>query len=165
MSKRLLLASLGMIVAFVVFAGAQSSVEKPVVQEAATHEDFPYVIDFEQGAIQFNAGDQITIGEVRGTSKDMQSGLCRISGTYSLASEKEATLAASVTARNSEDGRGPWNSAQTMSVTKGRGTFVLMLPISVQGWPHISFYANSKSIGGTYIGTEDTVLRRWWNSK
>jgi hypothetical protein len=31
--------------------------------------------------------------------------------------------------------------------------------------PHISFYANSKSIGGTYIGTEDTVLRRWWNSK
>jgi hypothetical protein len=165
MSKRILVVMLASMVSVVVFAGAKSSEQTTVARAAATHEDFPFAIDFEQGAVQFNGGDLITIEEVRSTSKDMQSGICRISGTYTLASEKEATLAASVTASHSSDGKGPWNSAQRMSITKGSGSFTLMLPISVEGWPHVSFYANSSSIGGIYIGTGDSVLRRWWSSK
>jgi hypothetical protein len=147
-------------VAALAVAGAQPSAETSVSQGAKSHEDFPFTIAFEEGAIQFDGGDKISITEVRGTSKDMQSGICRISGTYQFTSQESATLAASVTARRSADGRGPWNSAQTMSVTKGRGAFTLMLPISVKGWPHVSFYSNSKAIGGIYIGTGDGVLRK-----
>ena len=123
----------------------------------AANEDFPHVIAFEEGAVQFERGDKITITEVRSTSKDMQSGICRISGTYELASRESATLAASVTAHKAEDGRGYWNSAQRMEVTKGRGEFTLMLPISIEGWPHVSFYSETRSIGGIYLGTGESV--------
>lgn len=94
----------------------------------------------------------------------MQSGICRISGTYTLTSRDQATLAASITARDSADGWGPWNKAQTMAITKGHGTFTLYLPVSISGWPHVSFYGKWSDFGGSYIGTGDSVLRHWWGS-
>jgi hypothetical protein len=109
-------------------------------------------------------GDQITITDVRGTSADMRGGIYRISGTYTLVSREKATLAASVTARYAKDGTGPWNAAQTVTITKGTGTFTLLLPISVEGWPHVSFYGKSSDFGGSYIGTGEYVLRKWWGS-
>jgi len=145
--------------------GGRSSSEPAGGRPASpSHDAFPFRIAFERGAAKFEPGDQITITEVRGTSGDMQSGICRISGTYILASQDEATLAASVTARDPADGRGPWNRAQTMTITKGTGTFTLLLPISVDGWPHVSFYGKSSAFGGCYIGTGESVLRRWWGS-
>jgi hypothetical protein len=159
MSKRRVAATSTILGCVAVLAGAQAAVEKPAAKE---HEDFPFAIDFEQGTIEFDAGDFIIIDEVRGTSEDMESGICRISGTYRLASEESATLAASVTARRAEDGVGPWNTAQRMTIAKGEGSFVLVLPISVEGWPHVSFYNDSQSIGGVYLGAGDAVLRSSW---
>lgn len=127
---------------------------------ALLSEAFPYVIAFEQGATQFQPGDLITITEVRGTSSDMSGGIYRISGTYTLASRDSATLAAFVSASSAADGRSPVNSAQTLNVTRGSGPFTLMLPISIKGYPHVSFYADSNAIGGVYFGTGDSVLRR-----
>ena len=113
--------------------------------------------------MKFESGDQIQITEVRGTSPDMRGGIYRITGTYKLISHDKATLAASVTARRHEDGVGPWNPAQRIDVTKGTGTFTLLLPMSVDGWPHVSFY-DGESFGGNYIGTGDTTLKKWWHS-
>jgi hypothetical protein len=138
---------------------AKSASSAPVM-----HQDFPFAIPFEQGASKFEPGDQIVIAEVRGTSPDMKSGICLISGRYRLFSHDWATLAASVTAREAAQGIGPWNSAQTITINKGQGTFSLMLPISVDGWPHVSFYGKSSDFGGTYFGTGESVLRRWWGS-
>lgn len=130
-------------------------------EEKSPGSDFPFAIAFVRGLSEFRPGDAITITDVRGTSSDMQSGICRITGTYTLASEDKATLAASVTARDSADGIGPWNKAQTMDIARGHGKFTLLLPISVSGWPHVSFYGKTNSFGGVYVGTGDSVLRHW----
>jgi hypothetical protein len=154
-------------VTLVVLAGCQHVEQHAAAKNAMTRSsqtDFPYVVPFEQGAAKFESGDGITITEVRGTSPDMLGGIYRISGTYTLASHENATLAASVTAKKSEDGRGYWNKAQTTTITKGSGTFTLFLPMSIDGWPHISFYGKSSDFGGTYLGTGDSVLRKWWGS-
>ena len=141
--------------------------EQPLAQPAETQaklprqDDFPFTIGFERGLTEFESGDQITITDVSGTSDDMESGICRITGTYTLKSQDEATLAASVTARNRADGRGHWNKAQTMKITKGHGSFTLLLPVNVSGWPHVSFYGKTSSFGGVYIGTGESVLRHW----
>ena len=52
-------------------------------------------------------------------------------------------------------------------MTKGSGTFTLFLPMSCEGWPHISFYPaeSGSSFGGNYFGTGDSVLKRWWGKK
>jgi hypothetical protein len=161
MSKLTILA---VVVGLTVTADAEPLVESTPAEYAKddNNSDFPFVIKFERGAIQFNGGDNITIEEVRCTSKDLESGICRIAGSYTLASEDSATLAASVTANNANNGKGPWNSAQRTEIAKGSGKFKLYLPISVKGWPHISFYSKSNSFGGVYFGTGDSVLRRWW---
>lgn len=56
---------------------------------------------------------------------------------------------------------------QTTSVTKGEGTFTLYLPMTGDGFPHVSFYPaqGGGDIGGTYFGTGDSVLKRWWGEK
>jgi hypothetical protein len=128
----------------------------------ATSDPFPFAVPFEAGASQFDPGDRITIAEVRGTAADMAGGIYHVSGTYTLASRDSATLAASVTARDAADGKGPWNAAQRMTIKKGSGTFTLLLPVSIRGWPHVSFYGKDDAFGGVYFGTGDTVLRKWW---
>lgn len=163
MLKRIAMCSFALLVTAVAFAGDRPATRPSDAQaNASSQDDFPYVIAFEQGASKFELGDGIIITDVRGTSRDMQSGICRISGTYTLTSRDEATLAASVTAQRLADASGPWNSAQTMTIKKGHGTFTLMLPVNVRGWPHVSFYGKTADFGGTYVGSSDSVLRKWW---
>jgi hypothetical protein len=164
MFKRICIASLALVLAASVYASDRPASQRSGQAAAAMHDDFPFTVAFEQGATKFERGDEIIVTDVRGTSSDMGSGICRISGTYTLASHDRATLAGSMTARNLADGRGRWNKAQTMTIAKGHGTFTLYLPVSVDGWPHISFYGESSDFGGSYIGTGDSVLRHWWGS-
>ena len=128
----------------------------------AAGDPFPFAVPFEVGASRFPPGDRITVTEIRGTTADMAGGVYRISGTYRLASHETATLAGSVTARDAADGKGPWNAAQRTTVRQGSGTFTLVWPIGIRGWPHVSFYGPDDAFGGVYIGTGDSVLRKWW---
>jgi hypothetical protein len=90
-----------------------------------------------------------------------------IKGSYSLASRDRAMVAAFTTARSAADGKGPYLKVQTTLVDRGNGTFTLFLPMSSEGWPHVSFYpANGGGdFGGNYFGTGDSVLKEWWGSK
>jgi hypothetical protein len=165
MRLRFLTASFALLTVIVGCVGTTPTEQgKSAPPAASMQQEFPFAIPFEQGASKFAPGDQIVITDVRGTSADMKSGICVISGTYTLSSRDRATLAASVTAREAAQGVGPWNSAQTITVNKGHGNFTLMLPISSDGWPHVSFYGSFSDFGGTYIGTGDSVLRHWWGS-
>jgi hypothetical protein len=132
---------------------------RPAATQAAGGSDFPFVVAFEKGRAAFEKGDAITITEVRGTSAGMGGGIYRISGTYTLASRGQAALAASVAAKRMEDAKGAWNPAQKVEVARGTGTFVLLLPVSVEGYPHVSFYAGGGDFGGVYVGTGGTVLK------
>ena len=150
-------------------AGPQSKAPAaPAGKLATTTSEFPYVVEFEQGATRFLKGDKITILEVRGTAETFAPGnIYWIKGTYTLASRDQATLAAYTTARNTAEGRSRSYQAQMTIVTKGDGTFTLFLPMLYAGWPHVSFYpANGGGdFGGNYFGTGDSVLKQWWGSK
>jgi beta-lactamase regulating signal transducer with metallopeptidase domain len=142
-----------------------ASVRKP---DAPATFEFPHAVRFEQGATQFMNGDKINIVEVRGTAETFRPGdVYWIRGTYTLASHERAMLAAYTTARNAADGRGPSSKIQSTVVNHGNGTFTLILPMSCQGWPHVSFYPaeGGEGFGGNYFGTGDSVLKRWWGSK
>ena len=136
--------------------------------EAPRTSEFPYVLDFEQGATRFLEGDKITILEVRGTADTMTPGnIYWIKGSYSLASRDRAMVAAFTTARSAADGKGPYLKVQTTLVNRGDGTFTLFLPMAYKGWPHVSFYPadEGEGFGGNYFGTGDSVLKEWWGSK
>lgn len=135
---------------------------------SAGSSEFPYAVKFEQGATRFLEGDRITILEVRGTSETMARGhIYWIRGTFTLASHDRATLAAYTTARSAAEGTGTPFKAQMTAVGQGSGTFTLFLPMSCDGWPHISFYPThgGSDFGGNYFGTGDSVLKEWWGSK
>jgi hypothetical protein len=135
---------------------------------AAEASEFPYRVEFEQGASRFENGDKITIVQVRGTADTFAPGnIYCIYGRYKLASHDRAQLAAYTTAMNSSDGTGYSFRVQTMPIDRGEGTFALFLPMSCQGWPHVSFYSADagEGFGGIYFGTGDSVLRKWWDSK
>ena len=113
-------------------------------------------------------GDKITIVKVRGTADTFTPGhIYLIEGTYVLASHDRATLYADTTARNEADGRSIPYKVQSTKVTRGTGAFTLFLPMRCSGWPHVSFYptAGGEGFGGTYFGTGDSVLKRWWGSE
>lgn len=128
--------------------------------------EFPYAVEFEQGATRFEEGDDIEILEIRGTADKFTPGhIYWIRGRYKLASHKKALLAAYVTAMDAENGTSQPFKAQQSYVDEGDGTFTLFLPMPYRGWPHVSFYADGSGFGGNYFGTGDSVLRRWWGSK
>jgi beta-lactamase regulating signal transducer with metallopeptidase domain len=132
-----------------------------------TTSELPYAVRFEQGATRFLNGDKITILEVRGTADTFAPGnIYWIKGTYTLASHDRAMLAAYTTAKDAKNGTGGYLKVQTNIVARGQGTFTLYLPLSYQGWPHVSFYPadGGDGFGGNYFGTGDSVLRRWWGS-
>ncbi len=129
--------------------------------------EFPYAVRFQQGATQFLNGDEITITEVRGTADAFSAGnIYCIKGTYTLASHNKAMLAAFLTAKEAKDGKGRYLKVQTTMVDRGSGTFTVFLPMSTQGWPHVSFYPadGGGSFGGNYFGTGEWVLKQWWGS-
>lgn len=128
--------------------------------------EFPYAVNFEQGATQFAEGDNITILEVRGTAETFKPGhIYWIRGTYKLASHKKAMLAAYTTAMDAENATSQPFQVQHAYVDQGEGTFTLFLPMSCRGWPHVSLYADGGSFSGNYFGTGDSVLKRWWGSE
>ena len=142
----------------------------PVAATAATAAEsisIPEVVPFEQGTTKFIDGDRISITEVRGTEDVIRPGnIYCIKGTYTLASHEQAVLAAYVTAMNAGEGRSGTLKVQKMTVNKGEGTFMLFLPMTIRGWPHVSFYSveTGENLGGNYFGTGDCVLRQWWRA-
>lgn len=137
--------------------------ERPKDQAAS---EFPYEVDFEQGATQFAEGDNISILEVRGTAETFMPGhIYWIRGKYKLASHKRAMLAAYTTAMDAENAISQPFQAQSTYIDEGHGAFTLFLPMSCRGWPHVSFYGDGESFSGNYFGTGDSVLRRWWGSQ
>jgi hypothetical protein len=142
-----------------------SSARRP---DNPTTSEFPYAVQFEQGATRFLNGDEIAIGEVRGTAETFTpDNIFWIKGTYKLASHDRAMLAAYTTAMDAENGKSTPLKVQTTVVNQGNGTFTLFLPMSCRGWPHVSFYPaeGGGDFGGNYFGTGDSVLKRWWGSK
>jgi beta-lactamase regulating signal transducer with metallopeptidase domain len=130
--------------------------------------EFPYTVKFEQGATQFLSGDKITITEVRGTAATFKPGdIYWIKGTYALASHDKAMLLAGTTASESKFGTGNTYTVQQAVIGRGSGTFTLFLPMSCQGWPHVSFYpaGGGEGFGGSYFGTGEFVLKKWWGSR
>ncbi|MEM9368922.1 MAG: M56 family metallopeptidase [Planctomycetota bacterium] len=137
----------------------------PSHQPTVDTADLPHTVAFEQGATRFLDGDEIAIHEVRGTAKTFERGhIYRIKGTYKLASHDKATIAAYTTATNASEGRSRSMKVQHLSVDQGTGDFTLFLPMSVQGWPHVSFYPQDggEGFGGNYFGTGEYVLKQWW---
>lgn len=130
--------------------------------------EFPYAVQFEQGATRFEAGDEITIEEVRGTADTFQPGnIYWIKGTYKLTSRDRAALSVYTTAQEAKDAWSTPLKVQTAHVERGSGSFTLFLPMLCRGWPHVSFYPaeGGSSFGGNYIGTGETVLKKWWGEK
>jgi hypothetical protein len=124
-------------------------------------------VPFELGAARFADGDQIQIEEIHGTSGKFEPGnIYWIKGTYTLSSHDKASLAAFTTAKEAKDGTGPIWKVQTVVVKRGSGTFTLLLPMSCEGWPHVSFYTDGggEGFGGVYFGTGDSVLTKWWDN-
>jgi beta-lactamase regulating signal transducer with metallopeptidase domain len=129
--------------------------------------EFPHLVRFEQGASRFLAGDEIKVLEVRGTAKTFEPGnKYWIRGTYVLHSHEKAQLSAYTTAKDAANATSPTQESQTQLVDRGSGNFVLVLPMSYRGWPHVSFYPadGGDGFGGTYFGTDDSVLKKWWDS-
>jgi beta-lactamase regulating signal transducer with metallopeptidase domain len=131
--------------------------------EVPTASEFPYTVRFQKGASRFLDGDQITVREIRGTSRAFEPGnIYRIKGTYTLASHDRAQLSAFTTAKEAKEGTGPVWKIQTTTVDRGTGTFELLFPMKVRGWPHLSFYppgSAADSFGSIYFGTGDSVLQ------
>ncbi|HTQ39819.1 MAG TPA: hypothetical protein VMJ32_12390 [Pirellulales bacterium] len=142
------------------------SAASPGVTPSASDSAFPYVLHFEQGATKFLDGDNITIIEVRGTADTFKSGqIYWVKGAYTLGSHDKAMLAAYTTAKESKDGYGKTFTVQQTDVAKGSGTFTLFLPMSCEGWPHVSMYGDGESFSGNYFGTGESVLRQWWGEE
>ncbi len=130
--------------------------------------EYSHVLKFEQGAARFLDGDRITVKEIRGTSDTFApDNFYQITGTYSLVSHDRATLAAYTTAKDAAHGRSIPSKVQSTRVNRGDGTFTLVLPMTHTGWPHVSFYPDDggSGFGGTYFGTGESVLKRWWGEK
>jgi hypothetical protein len=130
----------------------------PVTTAERTERALP----FEQGRSEFLEGDDITITKVTGDTDEISVGhTYRIEGTYRLASHERAKLAVFTTAKRATDGRQQTQKTQTTIVNRGSGKFTVLLPMSVEGWPHISFYParGGDGFGCRYFGTGATVLK------
>lgn len=139
--------------------GAQPPVILPALTPAPVSE-LTHVVQFQLGQSQFLPGDKITITEVRATSDHFEvDGTYQVTGTYTLASHDSATLALSVTAKDPKNAWGNWGTKQAITIHKGSGTFTLTERMPCEGGPHISFYADSGTIGGVYFGTGSWVSR------
>jgi hypothetical protein len=139
-----------------------------VASDALASPDMALVkVPFELGAARFADGDQIQIEEIHGTSGKFEPGnIYWIKGTYTLSSHDKASLSAFTTAKEAKDGTGPIWKVQTVVVKRGSGTFTLFLPMSCEGWPHVSFYTDGggEGFGGVYFGTGGSVLKKWWDN-
>lgn len=125
----------------------------------------PHVVPYELGHAWFRSGDGITITQLTGSSEKIRVGETYIvRGHYKLASAEKACLAFFVTARNEESGKGPTESRQRMTVSRGEGDFMLAMKMATDGYPHVSFYPlpSGEGFGGVYFGQGESVLRKGW---
>ncbi len=153
--------ALGLVVVGLISGNAPA--EEP--KNEASNQPLPFHVKVEKGAAKFLDGDEIVIEEIRGTAATVTPGnIYWIKGTYKLNSAPKATLAAFTTATNADDGKSRVLAVQRVSVEKGEGEFALYLPMTVNGFPHVSFY-NGGGFGGVYFGTGETILKTWWGEK
>ena len=123
-------------------------------------QDFPYVIQWETGDMEFAPGDSITINSVRGTAPNIITGATYcVEGVYTLASRDDAKV--SLFATSNYRGASPIAPEQTMQVSRGSGSFRLVKTMNVDGYLHVSFYpvSSGSSFGGVYFGQGEGVLR------
>lgn len=125
--------------------------------------EFPHAVSFELGETKFLKDDEITILEVRGTTRTFAPGnIYWIKGTCTLASHDKAQLQASVSATENGGPSTNWFKAQNLIVNQGTATFTLFLPMTYPGFPHLSLYPvdGGNAFGGIYFGTGDSVHRQ-----
>jgi beta-lactamase regulating signal transducer with metallopeptidase domain len=116
------------------------------------HNPLSNQVQFTTAHANFKQGDSITIQDIRGTSNTLSAGnIYQVTGTYKLASEDRASLAAFVTtSRNQGSASTPVMHTQTMTISKGEGRFTLIFYMWQNGTPHVSFY--SASSGNAFAG-------------
>jgi hypothetical protein len=127
---------------------------------AESKQDFPNVVQYEQGDSEFAPGDTITIQGLHGTTAAIQPGgtYC-VTGTYTLNSQDEADL--SFFATTTDKAPTAVEAEQTMHVIKGTGSFRLIKKMTSDGYLHLTFYsrATGNGVGGVYFGQGRWVLR------
>jgi len=125
------------------------------------------VIQPDIGASDFAPGDRVVITSLRGNREHLEiGGRYTLDGSYTLASAGRADLAWFVTSHGPVDST-EVEDTEHISATKGSGTFHLEKTLHNDGWMHVSFYVDGRSIGGVYFGEkgfEDSVLRKiFWS--
>src|ERR1700683_673496 len=110
---------------------------------AAVVDPFPVVVDADQGAGWFGAGDLITITEVRGASRQLAPrNTSTVHGKYRLLSHPQALITAYFGAAGGKTTIVDF--AQQANVSQGQGEFTVLLPAG-QGQARISFIAADSS--------------------
>lgn len=126
-------------------------------------EGFSHAVYFDLGMSEFLPGDGIKISGIRGTNDVLAPGnVYQISGTYTLATREEANLAAYVTSAAANDNHHDADDPRQMvHITKGAGTFTVVLPFASKGYPHLSFYpvTGGSSFSSVYFGSGDTLYK------
>ena len=125
--------------------------------------ELSHVVRFELGTTYLQGGDSITIDAVRGTSDTLTAGnMYQVQGTYKLASQDKALLAAFVTTGGPHASTPTPNlRTQEMTVGKGEGHFTLLFYMWGDGSPHVSFYPvpSGNSFAGVYFGTGNSTFK------
>jgi len=114
-----------------------------------------------QGVKKLAAGDSIMITEVSSEKGTLAIGdTITVKGTYTLASQKNASLLLSVTQDASqkqlpEQGKG----SVRMTINAGTGEYEMTISISKEGWLHLGFYnpETGKPFGQLYFGTKEQM--------
>ncbi len=103
----------------------------------------------------------ITITELSGDRRALEpGGSYRVKGRYQLASQDRATLLFSLT-QVGNAGAQPTQPASRMTISRGEGSFDLVLTLTSRGYPHVSLYGSSGSVlGGVYFGGGDWLLKK-----
>jgi beta-lactamase regulating signal transducer with metallopeptidase domain len=139
-------------VAFLLSCFAATPASQPRSANELSHS-----VRFTLGKTNIPTGDGISIDEVQGTSDTLTAGnLYQVKGTYKLASQDRATLAAFVTtSQELPGGSTPVMRTQKMTVSKGEGSFTLLFYMWQDGSPHVSFYPSSSgnSFAEVYFGS------------
>jgi predicted Ser/Thr protein kinase len=103
------------------------------------------------GRAWFPNGDSIEITSVERSNHRMT-----VKGHYNLVSVGNAQLALYVTSTN--DLVIPEDPDQSTNISQGRGEFQLTHSHLVPGLPHVSIYANGRSVAALYFGTPTEAL-------
>jgi beta-lactamase regulating signal transducer with metallopeptidase domain len=133
----------------------------PAAQSGSPNE-LSHIVRFELGTAYFQGGDNIIVDEVRGTSDTLKGGnIYQVKGTYKLASQDQALLAAFVTSSGTKSFSIPNMRTQKMRIEKGEGRFTLIFYMWEDGSPHVSFYPipTGSSFAGVYFGSGSSLYR------